>query len=693
MKKVCLILVFSLICSCVYFNTFYNAEKYYTEAKSAKEKNDNKINTNIKRAFDKSIAKCAYVIKEYPKSKYVDDALLLMGQCFFEQENYLKALKKFQEIEQYYSDSPLYPTAKLYLARTYLRLKIYDKANDQFQIIFHNERFISVRELAYLDLSAYYLQKKDFMQAKNLLEHVVGMKSSKESYINALFQYAQIEYLNEEYESALRSFKKVLSHNPKTRMKLNTRFSIGESYMKLNQYKKAKKQFTKLKKDETNSNKLQEIDLQIAICNANLEKFETAFSQFETITRENKGKKIASEAYYYWGDVYFFLLHDYQNAVEEFQKVKSKNQNDELASDALRKIKIANQFITYQASQNSGNILDLTETQFKIAEYYNLDLALPDSAIAIYDRITEQLPNLLQDLDSLKAMPDTNRESHSLRMENKSDSCNVISDTLSANEKEKTPDSLSSISMTDTSGYITDTLAIQSISDSTIAQDSLEIRIKNLQNIIVNYQNEIYPKALFLKTWILLNSKKDTIAACKVVKRLQKELPESKYTFAAQEMIHNEPVQLTTQYEIEAQSYFNKSLNYFDNSISLEKCITYLDTVITMYPESIIYPKALYTKTYLLIKDLSDTTQAKPYLKELLEDFPQFDLTNYITTFFDGENFIKPEKSPSAADTLDTSYRENTPPDTATIKDKSIPDSSATNNTSPSDSTILKHSE
>ncbi|MCK4358030.1 MAG: tetratricopeptide repeat protein, partial [Candidatus Cloacimonetes bacterium] len=694
MKKIYLIILFAFISACgyynVYFNTFYNAKKYYTEAKSAKEKNDNKINSNIKRTFDKSIAKCAYVIKEYPKSKYVDDALFLMGQCFFEQENYIKALKKFQEIEQYYSKSPSYPIAKLYLGRTYLKLKKFDKAKNQFNIIFNNDEFITVREQAYLYLSEYYLQEKDYIQAKTILQYLIKMKISKESYLNALFQYAQIEYQNEKYENALVTFKKLLSNNIEKRMKLNTRFHIGETYIKLNQYKKAKNQFEKLKKDEIISDKIKEIDLQIGICNAYLGDTETAFSTFEKLINENKGKQIANKAYYHWGEIYFSLLQDYENAVEKLQKVQSKKDDKELLTNALQKIKTANQFITYKLKQDSDNILELVEAQFNIAEYYNLDLSLPDSAIAIYDKIINQLNILNEQSDSLNILLNNFIED-SLEI-NIQDSLSFIPDSLtviSVSDTTKSDiDTLLEIINEDSLSFISDSLtfaieidSIDSISDTLseksnkqtiITKESILAKLENLQSNIEYYQNEVYPKALFLKAWILINIKNDTLFAQQVVARMETDFPESKYLFAAKRMINNEPYEITSKYEFESQSLFEKSMNYYDKSISLEKSISYLDTIITNYPESEIYPEAIYAKAHLLITGLRDSTAAKPYLIELTQDFPQHELTDYIITFFDGKNFIKEISQSDSSIAYNISLPDSNKSEETTIQDTLI---------------------
>ncbi|MBC8525704.1 MAG: tetratricopeptide repeat protein [Candidatus Cloacimonetes bacterium] len=693
MKKICLILILTFIISCVYFNTFFNAKKYYAEALAQKEKNDNKISPTIKQKFYNSIEKCTYVIKEYPKSKYVDDALLLIGKCFYEQENYIKALKKFQEFEQYYSDCHLYPEAKLYLAKTYLKLKKYDEAQNQFNAIFNNNQFQKVREQAYIDLSDYYIQEEDYLNAKTIVLDLIKANTSKESYLNALYSYAQIIYLSKDYENAEIAFKKVLSSKPEKRMKLDTKFYLGNTYIELEKYNKALKLFEKLKKDETNNDRIQEINLQIGICYAYLGDTEKAFTLFEKTINENKGSQIVSKIYYYWGDIYFSLLYDYTQAVEKLQKVTTKNLEEELAVKTSNKIKIANQFINYKSKQKTNQILELADSQFQIAEYYNLDLFMPDSAITIYEEIANQLNVFYKQLDSLNTLLDSlttdslsaniSEESRSeleklptgifgkqdslisikdsLTINNEQDSINFIKDALKTITQYDTlqVDSLKKNILEETTFNIQDSLILTT--DSLIVQDTIKLfpdtlindatqkisrkdlltNIKNLEENIAVYKKEIYPKALFMKVWTYIKLKNDTLMAKEVFDDLSNEFPNSKYTNAALYIINNEPFEIFFQDKDEAQTYFNKSLDYYFDLISFDKSIGYLDTILTMYQTSPIYPKALCLKAYLLIQEKSDTAQAKPYLEELVTDYPDMELTKDIKSFFDGNNYIQ----------------------------------------------------
>lgn len=626
MKKYFFIISIIFISSCgVYYNTFYNAEKYYQEALSAKATNNYKVNSNIEKKLDKVISRCAYVLKEYPDNKYADDALLLMGQSYFEYEKYLKALKKFQEFEKFYPESSQFPIAKLYLMKTYLKLMKFDEANSNFLEIKNSSNFLSVRVLATLEFSDYYLQKNNFQKAKELLKSITKMNISEEAQQNIFYQIAQIEFQNDEYENALNSFKSALAFKSTKRMKLDITFLVGKTYIKLSQYENGLKLFEKLKKDESNSEKIAEIDLQIGICNAHLGKIDNAFSQFETLIEDNLGKHIVSEINYQWAEIYFSILKDYQKAIEKFQKVTK--QNEDIFEKASEKEKIANLFFQQQNQTKSNEILELAKTKFKIAEYYNLDLSQPDSAIVYYDKILDNISLFPFELISLNQKLDT------LKVE-KSKSEEIIIDSLAS--------ILDSISIK----IEIDSAKIFPLKNFTVMKDSIKNRIEKLKIDSLNYQENIYPKALLLKVWTLTSPQKDTISATKIAKKLEQEFPDSKFNFAAQRMIDSKNFSqmnfsdsLITKEEFDAKNYLRKASNYFDESINFEKCISYLDTIITQYPNSGILPKVLYSKAKLLLEEKSDTLSAKLPLQKLFQNYPQHELTKSLT-FFDGKNFI-----------------------------------------------------
>ena len=78
-----------LFSGCAYYNTFYNAQEYYDEAEKLRlEKDGESIPISAMDKYGKTIIKCQKVIEEFPESKYVKQAYLLMGKSRYYRSDY-----------------------------------------------------------------------------------------------------------------------------------------------------------------------------------------------------------------------------------------------------------------------------------------------------------------------------------------------------------------------------------------------------------------------------------------------------------------------------------------------------------------------------------------------------------------------------------------------------------------------------
>ena len=668
--------VLFLLAGFVYYNTFYNAQKYYAEAMSAKEKNDGKVSPGIDTKFETSIGKCAYIIQEYPTNKWFDNAILLMGQCYYEQEYYIKALRKFQEYEKYYNKYELYPTAKLYLAKTYLEMKEYDEAMKQFSAIFTNPRFQEVRTDAYFDLTDYYIKKNKFNDAKNTILELLNTNLKRKPHLRAMFLYAEIVFINGEYRNAELAFRNFLAEKPTKRYQLDALFYIGNIFLETGNYAEALPVFERLDETEVDYSRLPEIRMYIALCEAHLGNTEKAFKLFETIIENNKGNKIVSEINYYWADIYFSVLQDYELAVEKFKTVTIKQLSERLVDQANNKLKIAQELISYQTIQSSSQIKEIVEFQFQLAEYYNFDLNQPDSALAMYNEILGRLPLLKLERDSLnrilmlyypeqdsiKTGSDTLSFTDSLDVElsvNYQDSITTSIDSITVTQIENDSiiivkpdatlaDSIREIAPLDSSfsdivvidSTLTDSMVIQNETLLVPAKSQLLVKIENLNNTIREFEREIVAKALFMKLWTYQKKLQDADQASEMYLLLETCYPKSKYTIAAKKLINNEPYELIDPNEHYAQQYLNKALDFYFDFVTLEQSHAYLDTILLNYDSTEVYPQALYLKSYLYVEESKDTTSARPYLVEFFTKYPDHQLKAEVTDFFDGEHFI-----------------------------------------------------
>ena len=95
------VFIFAINSSCVYYNTFYNAKKYFKDAENIRLENENKsLPVNAQTAYTKVIEKCDIVLEKYPDSDYVNSALLLSGQAHYHKEEYGSANQKLKRLQE-----------------------------------------------------------------------------------------------------------------------------------------------------------------------------------------------------------------------------------------------------------------------------------------------------------------------------------------------------------------------------------------------------------------------------------------------------------------------------------------------------------------------------------------------------------------------------------------------------------------
>ncbi|RKY62139.1 MAG: hypothetical protein DRP95_01940 [Candidatus Latescibacterota bacterium] len=100
-------LAFLLFLGCAYFNAYYNARRLFEQAEEEREKGK-----DVKALYDQVIRKASKVIAFYPKSRWVDDSLLLLGKALYRKGEYEQAVRKFRELREYFPESGLVDEAK-----------------------------------------------------------------------------------------------------------------------------------------------------------------------------------------------------------------------------------------------------------------------------------------------------------------------------------------------------------------------------------------------------------------------------------------------------------------------------------------------------------------------------------------------------------------------------------------------------
>ena len=134
------LVLFSLIfMSCVYFNTFYNAEISYKKALQIIEESpiidDSQLPSQAKKLLGEAIENSKLILKEYPDSKYIDDAVFIIAKASFLRGEVAIAASHFNLLLRDYPESKYYSLSEIWLAYTHFRMGMIDSARTTLAII------------------------------------------------------------------------------------------------------------------------------------------------------------------------------------------------------------------------------------------------------------------------------------------------------------------------------------------------------------------------------------------------------------------------------------------------------------------------------------------------------------------------------------------------------------------------------
>ena len=88
------------VAGCVYFNTFFHAKQSYKEAEKMRLRANQEVaKGGVATKYNEAIKKASKVLQNHPKSKYADDATMLIGKSFYYMGDYARAREKFVELK------------------------------------------------------------------------------------------------------------------------------------------------------------------------------------------------------------------------------------------------------------------------------------------------------------------------------------------------------------------------------------------------------------------------------------------------------------------------------------------------------------------------------------------------------------------------------------------------------------------
>ncbi len=170
--------------------------------------------------------------KEYVK--WIDDAYMLIGKSYFYKKEFYSARRSFHYVMRNFDNTPEKYTAMLWLARTYMQLEEFEKAEPVLNLIQVDAADEKVPREAIQKLplvySNYYILQEKYSPAVDHIYDGLQYNPQKDMKTRLNFILAQIYQQEGDYAEASRLYTRVIKRNPPYEMAFHAKINLAMSF-------------------------------------------------------------------------------------------------------------------------------------------------------------------------------------------------------------------------------------------------------------------------------------------------------------------------------------------------------------------------------------------------------------------------------------------------------------------------------
>lgn len=638
-----------------YFNTYYNAKKFFSQAEKKRVDQEKKAqvsgntNPNAKKAkipeYTKAIEKGSKVLQLHPKSKYVDDALMLIGQSFYYTYDYLKARRKFEELISYFPNSDLAAEAKLWLGMSLIELNEYETALTVLNELVTEKLDKRISGEARLMLGELYIARGDYPAAINEFTNTINFLSDKSRKIRALYRSGEANLELQDYSRAAQAFRQALDLKPELEQKYMVELAYAKTLRKLGEYDQSLLVFDEMTKGAITKNEMANVRLEIAQNYITMKEWDKAKITFEEVALDYPNSEFSIQAFYELGRMFIKKNSDLLQAIEFFEaagKIKKRSSTSDSVKFWLNNVKQWDQLVF--------------ENKVLEDAYYSYDFANTDT---IGEYLVEESSDT-EGFTSPNADPinQIQTESDSLQKKTNSDSTKsdmenflanqVLTETDTNNKDENANSPPDQLQRNQTNRNTTQPNVNKKAKKSISVPknfDLLETKFIENHNKLAElflFQFDQPDSALhhyeFLSTsfddanqaphWLFIrsslqNRKGNKEHADSLFQELINKYPDTEYATEARKVLGQDVVKKQID---PAESLFIKAEDQLFVEKDVEASLELYDQVVKEHKDSDFAPKAIYAMAWIAEKKQSNNEKAREIYDQLIANYPNSEM-------------------------------------------------------------------
>ena len=381
--------------SCAYFNTYYNAEKYFKEAERIRlEKDGKSLPLKAMDNYGKTIQKCNAVLSEYPDSKLVNNATLLMAKAQFYRTEYDEALDNLKIINEN-GDVSQKEESKYWSAVCKWKTGKVQFAIDELKMIIKNTNNQRIRAQAHLSLSDI---SKELDRDDEFLYHLEqGALTMKDRAERALIfnKIGKIAFEGGKYSVAEKSYKEVIKNSLSKDKIENAHIQLLRIARINGNIKDVERKIKSMLVDNKFINIKPDLELELVKIYLSQKDIDNAIVRLEYIVNEFQKTKFSAEAYFMMGEIYLSSKWNVVTAKEKFSQVKKEYSKSEFSSISQDKINAIDLYDDLRSNYDSYINMHLSDV---VIDSVNADSIKKDIELPV--RSYEEVLYLLAEIEA-----------------------------------------------------------------------------------------------------------------------------------------------------------------------------------------------------------------------------------------------------------------------------------------------------
>ncbi|MEE9429953.1 MAG: tetratricopeptide repeat protein [Melioribacteraceae bacterium] len=352
-----------------YFNTYYNADKLFTETEEeikAEQENlfsfeDVKLPTKHYKNLEEVIKKTSSIFQFHLESSYFEDALLMTGKSFYLQQNYSRALRKFNELATV-EDSDLLLENQMWIGKTQLKLREFEIGLNTLDEVKQKAIAEDEEEIlteVYISKISYLISKENFEEAVAEANELLTVDIDSELKAQIQYEIGLLHKENNNYKDALVAFANVEVYSPTFETEFNSKFEVAKMQKENGNVDESLVMFEDLLSRDKFSDSWGDIELEIGKIYFEREEIEDAFDVFTKVDTTYPKAEAGGEASFYRAGIVETHLNDYDSAMVLYKRTISSGATAEIRNKANKKSTLLNKYINFHKALDGYSLKTL----------------------------------------------------------------------------------------------------------------------------------------------------------------------------------------------------------------------------------------------------------------------------------------------------------------------------------------------